>query len=338
MTAPDPRAVRDDSPALVADIGGTNARFALLAPDGTVSETRILHCADHPGLDAAAEAYLAAVAPPVRPRRAAVAVAGPVSGDWFELTNHGWRFSVRAVAERLGLARLDLVNDFSAVALALPHLGPDDRRQVGPGTAQAGHPIAVLGPGSGLGVGGVVPAGAGWVALATEGGHVTMAAADDREAAVLGDLRRRFGHVSAERVVSGMGLPNLHRALAAVDGAETPDLDAAAISEAALAGTDPRCVEALTMFCAMLGTVAGNLALSLGAQGGVYVAGGIVPRLGDWFDRSPFRARFEAKGRMSAYLAPIPTHVVTHPLPAFVGLAAAIAAGRRIQDDAPHDP
>jgi len=134
-----------------------------------------------------------------------------------------------------------------------------------------------------------------------------------------------------------MGLPNLHAALAAVDGAEAPDLDAAAISEAALSGTDTRCVEALTMFCAMLGTVAGNLALSLGAQGGVFVAGGIVPRLGDWFDRSPFRERFEAKGRMRAYLAPVPTHVVTHPLPAFVGLAAAVAAGRRIQDDAPDD-
>lgn len=334
MTASALRAVGDDGPALVGDIGGTNARFALLAPDGSVGEIRILRCADHPGLDAAAEAYLAAVAPPVRPRRAAIAVAGPVSGDWFELTNHGWRFSVRAVAERLGLERLDLVNDFSAVALALPHLGPDDRRQIGPGTAQAGRPIAVLGPGSGLGVGGVVPAGTDWVALATEGGHVTMAAADDREAAVLAALRHRFGHVSAERVVSGMGLPNLHRALAAVDGAEAPDRDAAAISEAALAGTDPRSVEALTMFCAMLGTVAGNLALSLGAQGGVFVAGGIVPRLGDWFDRSPFRDRFEAKGRMRAYLAPIPTHVVTHPLPAFVGLAAAVAAGRRIQDGA----
>lgn len=331
MSASDPR---DVGPALVADIGGTNARFALLTPDGAVERPIVLRCADHAGLAEAAEAYLAEVRPTVRPRRAAVAVAGPVSGDWFELTNHGWRFSVRETAARLGLQRLDLVNDFSAVALALPHLGPDDRRQVGSGTAQPGRPIGVIGPGSGLGVGGVVPAGPEWVALATEGGHVTMPATDDREAAVLAELRRRYGHVSAERVVSGMGLPNLHWALAAVDGAEAPDLDAAAISDRALVGTDQRCVEALTMFCGMLGTIAGNLALSLGAQGGVYVAGGIVPRLGDWFDRSPFRARFEAKGRMRAYLAPIPTHVVTHPLPAFVGLAAAVAAGRRIQDPA----
>jgi len=317
------------APALIADIGGTNARFALLSADGVVEAVRVLKCADHSGLEAAAEAYLAAIAPPLRPRRAAIAVAGPVTGDLFELTNHGWSFSRRDTAARLGLDRLDLVNDFTAVAMAVPRLGPGDRRQVGPGVAQAGRPIAVLGPGSGLGVSGIVPAGEDWVALAAEGGHVTMPATSAREVAVLSELRHRFGHVSAERVISGMGLVNLYEALAAIDGATGGAPDAPAISDAGIAGADARCVEALTMFCAMLGTVAGNLALTLGAQGGVFVAGGIVPRLGAWFDASPFRERFEAKGRMRSYLGPIPTHVVTHPLPAFVGLAAAVAAGHR---------
>jgi glucokinase len=313
-----------DAPDLVADIGGTNARFALVRA-GAVEEVRVLRCADFPTMEAAAEAYLSGLAPRVRPRRAAMSVAGPVTGDSFSMTNHLWTFSRREAEARLGLDRLVLVNDFTAVALAVPHLGPGDRRQVGPGAAVGGHPIGVLGPGSGLGVSGLVPDGRRWVALAAEGGHVTAPAVTDREAAVLSHLRKRFSHVSAERVVSGMGLQNLYEAVSVLGGEEPAALSPAEISAAAIAGTDAACVEALEMFCAILGTVAGNLALTLGARGGVFIAGGIVPKLGPFFDRSAFRARFVEKGRLRPFLEPMPTAVVTHPFPAFLGLRAVLA-------------
>ncbi|HZH27743.1 MAG TPA: glucokinase [Azospirillaceae bacterium] len=318
-----------DTPlALAADIGGTNARFALLDVDGTAHATRILKCADHPTMEAAVEAYLDAAAPRRRPRSAAIAVAGPVTGDRFSMTNHRWSFSRAEAERRLGLERLVLVNDFTAVALGMPHLKPGDRRPVGSGEPVPGQVIGVIGPGSGLGVSGLVPTGNGWVALATEGGHVTVPPVTEREAAVLAHLHARFQHVSAERVISGMGLTNLYEALCRVDGKDPAQLEPAEITAAGIAGKDPHCTEAVDMMCALLGTVAGNLALTLGARGGIYIAGGIVPRLGEYFDRSAFRERFMAKGRMRTYLEPVPTYVVTHPLPAFLGLAAVLAQTR----------
>lgn len=317
--------------AIVADIGATNARFALLDEAGAPAGTEILSCADFPSLEDAARAYLAraGLGPGGVPPLAAVAVAGPVTGDLVRMTNHPWSFSVAATRAALGLERLEVVNDFAAVAMGIPLLGEGDRVQVGPGAPEAGAAIGVLGPGSGLGVSGLVPVpGGGWRALSGEGGHVTMAAATEREDAILAEIRRGFGHVSAERVCSGLGLPALHAAVARLRGragggaAEAPE--PAEITRRGLAGEDPVSVEVLETFCAMLGTVAGNLALTLGARGGVYVAGGIVPRFVDFLARSAFRARFEEKGRMRAFLAPIPTYVVTHPLPAFLGLRAAL--------------
>ena len=178
----------------------------------------------------------------------------------------------------------------------------------------------MLGPGTGLGVSGLIPAGAGWTPITGEGGHVTMCAVNDREGDVMRGLRLRFNHVSAERVLSGMGLTNLYETLAAIDEVDVPQRDPREVSEAALALAEPHAVEAVDMFCAMLGTVAGNLALTLGSTGGVYVAGGIAPKLGELFLKSEFRERFEAKGRFRDYLAPIPTYLVTHPTPAFLGL------------------
>ncbi|WP_372398167.1 glucokinase [Azospirillum sp. HJ39] len=319
------------SPILVADIGGTNARFGLI--DGRqVRDTRVLRCADYASIDDAATAYLSAVglaAPgtPGRPRRGAFAVAGPVTGDHVAMTNLVWEFSTGRVRDALGLDRLAVINDFTAVALSVPRLAEEDRRQIGDGTPQPGAVVAVLGPGSGLGVSGLVPGAAGrWTALSGEGGHVTMAPVSDRESAVLGQLRKRFEHVSAERVLSGPGIVNLYEALSILDGREPAALDPARIADAALAGGDPHCVEAVEMFCAMLGTVAGNLALTLGARGGVYIAGGVVPKLGTFFTHSRFRKRFTEKGRMRDFLAPVPTYVVTHELPAFLGLAEAAGA------------
>jgi glucokinase len=313
MTAPRP-------PALVADIGGTNARFALIR-DGTAEAVEVLACANYPSLADAAGAYLATAAAPQRPRRAALAVASPVTGDRVEMTNHVWSFSIAELSAALELETLEVVNDFTAIALAVPHLGAGECADIGDGVQTAGAPIAVLGPGTGLGVSGLVPSDAGWIALATEGGHATLAPVDDRERAVVAEMARRFGHVSVERAVSGPGLVNLRAAIAAVDGTTTGPLTPDQVTERALARSDALCIEAFDMFCAMLGTAASNLALSLGARGGVYIAGGIVPRFGDAFACSPFRARFEDKGRFRDYLRAIPTRVITRDNPALLGLA-----------------
>ncbi len=312
------------APFLIADIGGTNARFALVGATGEPFNEQVLRCADYPTLQDAAIAYLTAHDLVGKIQTATFAVASPITGDLVRMTNLAWEFSIKAVGQDLGLARLDVINDFTAVALGIPELTPDDYTQIGEGEPVAGSPIAVLGPGSGLGVSALVPIDgqSHYTALATEGGHVTMAPVSDRESAVLAQLRKQFEHVSAERLVCGPGLVNLYDTLAFLDGVEAEKLTAAEISERAIARRDAVCVEALDMFCAMLGTVAGNLALSLGSRGGVYIAGGIIPRFLSWFAHSRFRKRFVEKGRMRAFLGPIPTYVVTHPYPAFLGLCA----------------
>ncbi|HEV2186927.1 MAG TPA: glucokinase [Stellaceae bacterium] len=310
------------TPWLVGDIGGTNARFGLVEPDGRLLHSSVLADADYAGLGEAIEAYLAGRGGLPRPREAAIAVASPITGDAVRMTNHPWAFSISELRSRLGFVRLEVINDFTAQALALPHLGPGDKTAVGGGAAQPDAPIGVLGPGSGLGVSGLILVGRRWVPLSGEGGHATMASVTERESAVLSAMRRHFDHVSAERVLSGPGLVNLYNALAEVDGAPATQYTAAQITDIEVAKEEPRCREATEMFCAMLGTVAGDLALTLGAKGGVYIGGGIVPRLGERFAASRFRERFEAKGRFRGYLAPIPTFVVTHKLPAFLGCAA----------------
>jgi glucokinase len=310
---------------LVGDIGATNARFALVDSKGEVVRTRVLACGDYPRVEDAIGDYLRAEGVG-RPRAAALAVASPVTGDHIAFTNNPWQFSITDLRQTLALERLEVVNDFTANALAVPRLSARDRRQVGGGSAVAGTPIAVLGPGSGLGVSGLIPAAGGvWIPLGGEGGHATMAASTDREDAVLSLMRHRFDHVSAERVLSGPGLVNLYAALAELDGVPAAGYTPAQITDPAIGASDRRCREATEMFCAMLGTVAGNLALTLGARGGVYIAGGIVPKLGPVFDMSPFRGRFEAKGRFRDYLVAIPTFVVTNPVPAFLGLAGLLA-------------
>ncbi|UEM19863.1 glucokinase [Skermanella mucosa] len=309
---------------LVADIGATNARFGLLDAAGRLLHTRTLPCTGYPTLEAAGQAYLAAAQPDVHPAEGAIAIAGPVTGDVLTMTNHPWTFSVRDTCKALGLGRLEVVNDFTAVAMSIPLLTEADRVQVGDGSPVPGDVIGVIGPGTGLGVSGLVHGPGGWTALAGEGGHVTMAPISDRESAVLDQLRKQFNHVSAERVISGQGLVNLYEALSLLDHREPESLTPADVAGRGLDGTNPTCVEALEMFCAMLGTVAGNLALTLGSRGGVYIAGGIVPRLGGFFTRSRFRKRFVEKGRLRDYLGPIPTYVVTHELPAFLGLKAVL--------------
>ncbi|MDA8232105.1 MAG: glucokinase [Magnetospirillum sp.] len=311
-----------DKPALIADIGGTHVRFALVRKGEEPANVVILRCSDYVGPAEAAEAYLRAMDGSGRPERAAFAIASPILGDRVAFTNSQWDFSIGDVERALGLERLHVVNDFTAVALSIPHLAARDLVKVGGGEKAAAAPMAALGPGTGLGVSALVPAADGrWVPLASEGGHVTMAAADDKEAAILSWLRRRGGHVSAERVLSGPGLVNVYEAVAAVNGRQAVHKTPETISQRAVDGTCPISGEALGIFFGMLGTVAGNLALTLGARGGVYVAGGILPRMVEAFAASAFRDRFEDKGRFRPYLEAIPTWLIVHPQPAFAGLA-----------------
>lgn len=321
-------------PCLLADIGGTNARFALLL-DGEVTDSRTLNGAAYGTIGDAARDYLSRTRS-AAPSAAAIAIAAPVTGDEVRMTNHSWRFSIAEFRRELGVQRLIVLNDFTALAMSLPYLPREELRQIGGRSGDSEGSIALLGPGTGLGVSGLIPHRDAihtvWTPLQGEGGHVTVAANTQREAAVIAVLRERFAHVSAERVVSGPGLINLYSALCAVDAVEARPLEPRDITDAALAGSDSQCVEALQMFCSLLGTVAGNLALTLGATGGVYVGGGIVPRLGDYFVASDFRPRFENKGRYRQYLAPIPVHVIHSSGAAFYGLARSfVDFGPRIE-------
>ena len=311
-------------PRLVGDIGGTNIRLAVITAAGEApAQIRSFACSSFPGLDAAILHYLATehlALPPV----AAFGIATPLAGDAVRMTNHAWAFSIEALRLALGFERLVFINDFTALALALPHLQRADIQQIGGGTPQPNAPLALLGAGTGLGVSGLIPCGAGWQPLAGEGGHVSLAAGNAREAAIIAVLAARFGHVSAERALSGPGIAALHDAIRQLEGAPPCQLDSREISARALAGSCPYCSEALEVFCALLGSVAADLALTLGARGGVYVGGGIVPALGAYFARSGFRARFEAKGRFSAYLAGIPTYVIRAPYAALSGADEAL--------------
>ncbi len=307
---------------LVADIGGTNTRLALVEPGGAVTRVRIYATDSAPELADIIESYLADEAGSERPTAAVLAIAAPVTGDEVTVTNFPWTFSIHALRDRLGLKRLRVINDFVANAYALPHLGAADCTQVGGGAPVPGTPAGVLGPGSGLGVSAIVPGEGGvLIPISGEGGHVTMAPADAREGAVLDLMRRRFDHVSAERALSGPGILNLYNALCEISGEPQEQFTPAQITDTHIGEDHPRAREATEMFCAMLGTVAGNLALTLGARGGIYIAGGIVRRLGAQFAESQFRERFEAKGRFRGYLAAVPVYVITRPHAALLGAA-----------------
>lgn len=324
-------ALASDWPRLVGDVGATHARFALETAAGRLESILVLPCAAYPSLEAALQRYLADEGnPPVR--HAAIAIANPVDGDVVRMTNHPWQFSIRAVQTRFNLAVLLVVNDFAALAMALPQLAESEVEQIGDAGKVRLGVKGLIGPGTGLGVSYLVPAASGWLAQACEGGHVSLAADSRREADVLELVRAAYGqahgHVSAERLISGIGIPLLYRSLCQLDGKPDEEADVAApeISRRAAAKESPQAEEALQMFCGLLGSVAGNLALTLGSQGGIYIGGGVVPRLGPLFDRVLFRRRFEAKGRFQNYLGAIPTYLIIAPYPALAGSAALLAA------------
>jgi len=316
-----------DGARLLADIGGTNARFTLETGPGHFEAIEVLSCQEHATLADAIRAYLALPQVAARHggvRHAAIAIANPVVGDQVRMTNHHWAFSIDALRRECGFATLEVANDFTALARSLPHLD-GQKLQVGGGVAVAGAPLGLLGAGTGLGVSGLIPAGEGWTALRSEGGHVGFSPANETEIAILRFAWREFEHVSCERLLSGAGVELIYRALADQAGRPGESLAAPEISRRALSGECALCDAVLEAFCGMLGTAAGNLAITLGAQGGVYIGGGIVPRLGERFVKSSFRRRFEQKGRFSAYLAEVPTWVITADYPAFLGVSAILS-------------
>jgi glucokinase len=314
-------------PRLLGDVGGTNARWAWQSAAGAPLESvRSLPCAAYPHIGDCILDFLRLERLP-SPRAIGFGIATAVTGDAVQMTNHAWGFSIQSLQQTLGAEQLLVLNDFEALAHAVPALGTNELMPIGGGHAVAGANLAVIGAGTGLGVSGLVSDGrGGWRVIVGEGGHVSVAACTPREADVLGVMRERFGHVSAERVASGPGLVWLYEALCAL-GAHTPQsLEPADVLTRGLEASDEVCVEALALFVGFLGNVAGNLALTLGARGGVYIGGGVAPRLGAALKRLPLRDRFESKGRFANYLAAIPTWVITADAPALLGAARALDA------------
>jgi glucokinase len=303
--------------ALLADIGGTNARFAILR-DEAIGPPLILRVADFAAAgDAVAEA-LARLAPEGGVEQAVLALAGPVVSEPVRLTNAPWSFSRAELATQFGFRDVQLVNDFLALAHALPHLGPNHLRSIGEAPRDPSAPMLVLGPGTGLGAAAFVP-GAD-LAIATEGGHIGLAPADPWGDAVIVALRARCGRAGAEEALSGRGLANLHAVVADLRGASVPDRDAAQV--VAAAETCPVAAEAVVTFLDLLAGFAGDMALAWGARGGVHLAGGILPRLAGRLDPAAFRARFEDRAPMTEWMRGVPLYLVTHSAPAFPGLAA----------------
>ncbi len=319
-----PRAAFADGPRLLADIGATHARLGLETAPGVLGQVAVLLCDDFDGIIPLLHAYLEQH-PGGRIHHAAFALANPISGDFIRMTNRDWQFSTDAVRRALGLSTLLIVNDFTALAMALPGFQPKDLLQIGGGAPQTHAVSGVLGPGTGLGVSGVIPTIDGFVTLGSEGGHVNFAPSDEREFAILQYAWREWQHVSNERLISGPGIELIYRALAERNGVAAPARSTADIVSAALDAHDPLCLEVLETFAGMLGSAAANLAVTLGAFGGMFIGGGIVPRMGAWFAQSPFRARFEAKGRFRDYIAQIPTYIIMTPNPALYGVSAILS-------------
>ncbi len=312
----------DQTSAILADIGGTNARFALLTDD-RASEVLHLSVADH---ETAYDALATAVdrfGVQSTPPSAVLAFAGPVNPERAVMTNTGWDTRARELRQRFGFTHVKLMNDYAALALSLDQFSDEDRLLIGPKLDGATGALAVVGPGSGLGVAALIPGDPYPLPLIGEGGHSSMPAMSGLEADIIAILRAELGHVSAERLLSGPGLLNVYQGLALLEGTEAEAVTAAEVTQRGLDGSDPLGRRALECFCSLLGSFAGNMALCYGAQGGVYLGGGILPRFPEFLATSKFRERFESKGRLSDYLSRIPTWLIIRPDAAFAGLAVA---------------
>ncbi len=314
----------NNPPILVADIGGTNARFALadVVPNIKVSQLEILATEDYDSLQEAALAYLANTTGP-RPTTASIAIAGFVANDQVQMTNCPWSFRKSTLAAELDMERISVQNDFAAIACSLPFLTGDDLLQIGSGKIdQLGNKV-VIGPGTGIGVAALAPVADGWKVLASEGGHVGFAPADDLERQILRTVKHKYPRVSVERIISGQGFSTLHQALATLRGETAPLMSPKEITREALEDPMSHCGQVVDVFCGILGSFAGDMAVTFNATGGVYLAGGILPKIQNFFLNSRFRERFEDKGRLT-YVKDIPTLQIKEKQPALVGCAARI--------------
>ena len=313
-----------NSTAIVADLGGTNIRLAIANGIGAQpNHIHTLAVGDHSGLIDCIEHYLTLI-PESGASKLSIAVATPVTGDQVMLTNRDWGFSISGVCEHFKFEQVKVVNDFTGLALSLPLLSGDDLQQLGGDKINPEGAIALLGAGTGLGVSGLIKSASGHYPLQGEGGHVTIGASNARELAIFNEFSKRYGHMSAERLLSGTGISEAYEILCLLDGVEDLHLKPAQISQHAIAKTNPQCEELMELFCHWLGVVAGNLAISLGSTGGVYIGGGIIPKLGDYFVNSGFRSAFNHKGRFTDYLSAIPVFIIHAPQPALLGASNAL--------------
>ena len=303
---------------LVADIGGTNARFAISDGAGALHEARTLGAANFPNLDEAITEYFAKLTRP-KPNLACFAVACPAHGPVIKLTNSTWHFVKAEIAQKFGFDRFLVINDFEALGASVPVLKDKQLTCLREGTADPNEPSLVIGPGTGLGVGAYVPAGkSAWAVIAGEGGHVGLAPHTDAEVRLWMQLREKYGRVSAERALNGAGLVNIYAFVAREAGQAVGDIDAPEVSRRALADEDIA-VKAVTMFFDLLGSTAGDLALAFGSRGGVYIGGGMTPKLLDFALSSNLVQRFMDKGRVSRMLAAMPIWVIMENAAALIG-------------------
>jgi glucokinase (EC 2.7.1.2) len=315
-------------PSIVADIGGTNARFALVTgeADGqfVIEQIQILNGSDYASFSDALRTYIESL-DGVTPVSACAAIAGPIEGDSVKMTNLNWSFSPSAVREEFGFKKFEAINDFAALAVATSALLPGDLVSVRNGQRDPMGNKAILGPGTGLGVAGLAYSNGHWLPIPSEGGHVNIAPATPLECDVVKAAMAQHGHVSAEVFISGPGLVNLYNALCAVKGVQARVLEPKDVTADGVSGKDSTCQETLALFCSFIGSLSGNLALTYGAKGGVYLAGGVLPRILDCVKASDLALRFEEKGVMSPYVSNIPVDIITHPQTAFLGAAAWLA-------------
>ena len=307
---------------IIADIGGTNMRIAQVDEQGAIVNIAIYTCAEHAGLAEILSNYIAQYQLTDKKINACLAIACPVDNDLIVMTNLPWQFSQQALKADLQLQQLVLINDFTAIAHAIPQLKADQKVQIGVGQPIANKPISICGPGTGLGVANIVASDNGWLSLSGEGGHVDFAPVDQQEIDILTFLMKKYARVSYEQLLSGLGLEQIYQALSFIKTGEALKLPAKEITLKAINNDCQLCAETLAQFCRVLGSFAGNLALTLGSYGGVYIAGGIVPRFIEYFQTSEFRSRFEAKGRMSGFNQPMPTFVVIEEQPGLLGASA----------------
>ncbi len=311
---------------LIADIGGTNIRFGIVGENSSITDIKTYQCGEYSSLAEVIRVYLERFDCKNITINACLAIACPVETDEITMTNLPWTFSQSALKEALNLSQLYLINDYTAIAHAVPLLTKEQRVQIGTGKAVAGKPISICGPGTGLGVANLVPTSEGWSCLGGEGGHVDFAPVDADEIKILSYLLESKQHrISYEQLLCGKGLEQIYQAFLSFDELPAQHLSAEQISARALDGSCQICEKSLKQFCNTLGSLAGNLALTLGSFGGVYIAGGIVPRFVSFIQRSDFRKRFDAKGRLSSFINNIPTYVITEAQPGLLGASAYIS-------------